>query len=103
MNTQQSVKADERTVSLLYKANTRLLNFILFGLLIDIMYRNLVFHEQCWDLFALIIVSGAVSMLYLAHHKALGQLLDWKVVIVLAVSALVAAIAAAIVAATRVR
>ena len=48
---------------------------------------------------ALVIVGGGISTAYLARHKVLGQLFNWKVTIVLNflvafVSALVAAIAA---------
>lgn len=101
MNTQQSVKADERTVAVLYAGNTWGLNVIIFGLLIDIMYRNVVFHEPAWDLFVLMGISGAISTFYLARHKVLGQLFSWKVAIVMAVVALVSAVVAFIAAMTR--
>ena len=68
----------------------------LFALLIDIMYRSAVFHEQPWDLFALLGLSGGISMVYLARHKVLGQLFGWKVAVVLALVALVAAVVSVI-------
>ena len=101
MNTEQRVKADERTVAVLYAGNTWGLNVMVFGLLIDIMYRNVVFHEAAWDLFALMGISGAISTFYLARHKVLGQLFSWKVAIAMAVGALVAAVIAFVTAMTR--
>ena len=61
MSTQQSVKADERTIAVMLAANTWGLNFMTFALLIDIMYRSVVYHEQPWDLFALLILGGGIS------------------------------------------
>jgi hypothetical protein len=101
MNTQQSVKADERTVAVAHAANTWGLNFISFALLIDIMYRGVVFHEAAWDLFALLGASGAISTVYMARHKVLGQVLGWKVAIIGAVAAFVVAAIAAILAMTK--
>ena len=101
MSTHQSVKADERTVAVLYASNTWGLNFMCFALLIDIMYRNVVFHEAAWDLFALLGVSGAISMVYLARHKVLGQVFGWKVMLLVGVVAFVAAVVAVIITITK--
>jgi hypothetical protein len=101
MNTNQSVQQDERTAAVLYAGTTWGYNFITFALLIDIMYRNVVFHEAPWDLFALIGLSGAISIVYAARHKALGQVFGWKSAIVFAVVAIVAAVVAAILAMTK--
>lgn len=102
MSAQQCVKTDERTVTVLYAANTWSLNFIIFALLIDMMYRSVVLDETAWDLFALFGVSGVIQSVYLARHKALGQLFGWKVAIILAVLAFVVGIVAAIVTMTNV-
>ena len=64
MNTNQGMKADERTAAVMCASNTWGLNVILYGLLIDIMYRSAVFHEAAWDLFALIGVSGVIRGAY---------------------------------------
>jgi uncharacterized membrane protein YsdA (DUF1294 family) len=61
------------------------------------MYRAVVFHEAAWDLFALLGVSGAISAVYLARHKVLGQLFGWKVAIIGAVVALVVGAVAAVI------
>ena len=96
MNTQQSVKADERTAAVAYAANAWGFNFITFALLIDIAYRGLFLDEAAWDLFALLGVSGAISMVYLARHKVLGQVFGWKVAIISVVVALVVGVVSAI-------
>jgi hypothetical protein len=108
MNTNQIVKADERTVAVLYASNTWGFNVILFALLIDIFCRSVFFHEQAWDLFAVIGVSGVIQTVYLARHKVLGQGFgwklfgwNWKVAIVMAVVAVVAFVIAVIVAMTK--
>ena len=100
MNNPQSVKVDERTVAVMLAANTWGLCFISFALLIDIMYRSVVYHEQPWDLFALLILSGGISIVYRARHDALGHLFGWKMVVLLALTALVAAVVAFILART---
>jgi len=103
MNTQQSVKADERTVAVAHAANTWALNFISFALLIDIMYRAAVRKEAAWDLFALLGVSGAISTVYMARHKVLGQLFGWKKVILALILAAVLAFVIAVISAILVK
>jgi hypothetical protein len=80
MNTDQPVRADERTAAVAYKANTWGLNFIVVALLIDIMYRGWFLDEAAWDLFGLLFVSGTISVVYMARHHVLGQVISWKVV-----------------------
>ena len=99
MNSQPTIQADERTLAIAHAANTWGLNFIIFALLLDIIYRNAVLDQACWDLFALIIMSGAISRLYMAKHKVvLGQVINWKMRIVLAVVAFLVAFVAALLA-----
>ncbi len=100
MHTHQEVHADERTAAVAYKANTWGLNFITFALLIDIMYRGWFLDEAAWDLFALVFVSGVISSVYMAKHKVLGQVINWKAVIIGAVIAAAIAAASAFLAAT---
>jgi len=101
MNTNQGVKANERTAAILLAGNTWGLNAVLYGLLIDIMYRSAVLHEAPWDLFALIGLSGAVSAAYVARDKALGQVFGWRTVLAMIVVALIASVVAAVVAMTK--
>ncbi len=98
MNTPQVVKVDERTVAVAHAANSWGLNFLTFAILIDIMYRSAFRGEAPWDLFALLGASSAVSAVYMARHKILGQLLGWKQVAILIGAAMVSAMAAAILA-----
>jgi len=106
MSTDQDVRIDERTMAVARAANTWGFNFISFALLIDIMYRAAVRKEAAWDLFALLGVSGAISMVYMARHKVLGDLFGWKkvilAVILAAVLAFVVAVISAILARTKV-
>jgi hypothetical protein len=102
MNTHQDVTIDERTVAIARAANTWGLNFISFALLIDIMYRAAVRKEAAWDLFALLGASGAISMVYMARQKVLGQVFGWKLAIIVAVGAgVVAAVTAMILSITK--
>lgn len=102
MNTHQGVKADERTAAVAYKANTWGLNFLTFALLMDVVYRGMFLDEAAWDLLALVFVSGAISMVYMARHKVLGQVFSWKMMIIATVVALVVAVVSAILAMTKV-
>jgi hypothetical protein len=101
MNAHQSVKVDERTAVVLHAANTWGYNFILFALLIDIMYRSMVFHEPAWDLFALLGVSGAISTGYLAWHKVMREVFVKRMLLIMAITALFAFVLAAFLAATK--
>ena len=98
MIARQNTNADERAVTVLW-ANTWASNFFVFGLLIDIMYRSIVFHEGCWDLFALLGINGIIAIVYAASHKV--RVLNRKGVIVMAVGTLVAAVISAILSAMK--
>jgi hypothetical protein len=93
MNTDQGVKADERTLAVARAANSWGLNVITFALLVDIIYRAGIRKEECWDLFAVVGVGGAISMAYMARHKVLWQLYSRKRVIGAVVVAFVTAVA----------
>jgi uncharacterized membrane protein YsdA (DUF1294 family) len=103
MTTQQDVKIDERTVAVLHASNTWGLNVMIFGLFIDIIYRTAVLHEQAWDLFALIGLCGAINTMYLARHKVLRQVFNWKVAILVAVTALVVGVVSVFFAMNKIR
>jgi hypothetical protein len=93
MNASTSTNANDRMATIL-RGNTWALNFILIALLVDIMYRSLVFHEAAWDLFALIGLSGVISVAYAARHHVV--VLNRKAIVVLALCAVIAAVVAAI-------
>jgi hypothetical protein len=98
MSTSTDTNTDDRLATILW-GNTWALNFILFALFLDIMYRSLVLHEAAWDLFALIGLSGIVSVAYAARHNVL--VLNRKSILVLALSAVIATVVGAILAMTK--
>jgi hypothetical protein len=95
MDTQQFMNADQRSL-IMMQGNTWSYNFLMFALLFDIMYRAMIWHEAAWDLYALLIASGAISLLYAIRHKAF--VLNRHSVMVMALLALLAAAIAAVVA-----
>ena len=95
MNACGVAKSDERTQVMLW-ANTWGLNFLLFALLFDIMYRSLAYGEGAWDLFALIIVTGIINVAYAAKNHVWA--LNRKSVLAILISGVLAAIIAAVVA-----
>ena len=94
MDTKQSLDTEARGIIL--RGNTWAYNFLVFALLIDIMYRALVWHEAAWDLFALLFASGFISLVYAARHKVL--ILNRNNVMVMSLLALLGAVVAAVVA-----
>lgn len=98
MSTDQSLRSDQPTAIIL-RGNTWGYNFLAFALLIDIMYRSLVFREAPWDLFVLLFVSGVVSTVYAAQHKVL--ILNRKSIALMVVAAFIAAVVSAILAMTK--
>jgi hypothetical protein len=103
MNTHQSVKVDERTEAVASQGIKWAHSFITVVLLIDVMCRRFVFHEAAWDLFVLLVVSGAISTVYMVRHKVLevGESFGWKVAIIFAVTLIVLAVVGFILAMTK--
>lgn len=90
MNT-SPVERDERTDAI-ENAGYRLAYILMsFGLLVDVMYRGRVHHEAAWDLFALVVLSGAVGKAYQGSQNALPQSLVVKGLLLAAVAACVGA------------
>jgi hypothetical protein len=98
MNTSPAAKSEESTVVAL-RASAWGHNFIVFALLIDIMYRSLVFHETAWDLFVLLGLSGVVSLVYASRHKV--PMFGWNTAVLMALGALIAAAVSAVIALTQ--
>jgi len=99
MNACGTVKGNERTFTMLM-ANTWSLNFLLFAILVDVVFRGMVYHEACWDLFVLVFLSGLINIVYSARHHV--WVFNQKSMLVLVISAVVAAIVAAGLAVTKV-
>jgi hypothetical protein len=92
MDTQRPLNADERS-AIMMRGNTWAYNFLLFALLIDVVYQSLLWHEAAWDLLALLIASGLVSVVYAVRHKVL--VLNRNFVMVMSLVALLSAVIAA--------
>ena len=94
MNTDQSVKIDERTEAVASQGIALANSFITLGLLIDFLYRRFVFHEAAWDLLLLLILSGTIVTVHSVRHKVweVGESFGWKVAIVYAVTLVVLAV-----------
>ena len=73
MNTMPAVERDERTIAVENEGIKLAYIFIVYGLLLDVMYRSWFFGEAPWDLMAFVILGGAVTTFYQARHKALSS------------------------------
>jgi hypothetical protein len=101
MATHQNVQRDERTVSVENTSYRWACNFLVFALLIDVMCRAVVRNEGAWDLMALAVLPGTVSLIYQVRQKTLPQGWVWKLMPYAFIAAVIAAAAAAILAMTR--
>lgn len=84
------VEKDERTTfieNISYKFGYL---FITFALLFDVAYRSLKLNEAPWDLLALIITSGLVTLLHQYKHKILGKSWIKKTIYVFAIAFIIA-------------
>lgn len=94
----QTVLRDERT-EIVENASYRLAYLImLFGALVIVAYRGLLFQESLFDLLFLAIVSSGVAAFYQSQKQVLPA--GWKrqAVILFIISAILGAILAAILA-----
>jgi hypothetical protein len=103
MSTDQNVKIDERTEAVASQAIARAYAFITAALLIDLMYRHLVFHEAAWDLQVMLVGSGTFTWVYMVRHKGwdVPESLRWKMAIGAAVGIAVFAVVGFILAMTK--
>lgn len=98
MNTYQETQSVGRTNSILNTANSLGYAVVLFALLADIMVRSIIYHEGAWDLFAIIFLSGGVSIAYAIYHRCWRNVITRKTIVVAAVSGIIAAIVGSLVA-----
>ncbi len=94
MSTPQVVERDERTVAVENASYRWAYGVLTYALLVDLMYRGLFRHEAAWDLMALVVVGGAVCMVYQARQKTLGHGWVMKVVLVACITGIIAAVVA---------
>ena len=50
---------------------------IIYGLLLLIVARSIVFHETNWDLFALVVISSFAATVYQIVHKTISVSRKW--------------------------
>ena len=88
----QTVMRDERTISVENSGYRWAYLFLTFGLLVVVAYRGFVGRESSWDLLALIVLSGLVTLLYQGIHRVLSRRWAWvTLATVLAAAGLAAA------------
>jgi len=87
----ESVVRDERTMTVENASYRWAYHLLSFGLLLDVAYRGVARNESSWDLLALVIVTGLAATLYQQANKVLSR--RW------ALTAVVTAVAAAVIAA----
>ena len=97
MNAQGGVARDERTVAVENAGYKWAYTVLVFGLFIDWLCRATLRHEAAWDLFALLVVGGAVGQIYRARQKALPHAWVKAGVLVACVAAVVAIVTVAVV------
>jgi tryptophan-rich sensory protein len=83
------VERDERTTAVENAGYRWSYLFLSFGMLALIAYRSFAHGQSSWDLFALVLLGGAVNAAYQGMHRVLYR--RWAVlsVIVLIVAALI--------------
>lgn len=97
MNTATSVQRDERTLAVENASYRWAYLFVSFGLLVLVAYRSFVRRESSWDLLALVVLGGVVSVAYQGLHKVLSR--QWAVTCLITVGA--AAVLAALIASVK--
>jgi hypothetical protein len=93
MNTEQTLKRDERTVAIENASFRWAWYFLVWPLTIVALYRQKAMNEEVGDLIALVCVSSAIAIVYQFRHKVLVSYWPWrwrKTAIVFAVSIVVA-------------
>jgi hypothetical protein len=68
---------DERTRAVADAGNSWALVFLMFALMLDAGYRALIRKEAPWDLIALFIIAGWISILYQYKHRVFARGLKW--------------------------
>jgi hypothetical protein len=64
---------DERETAIDHAGDRLAYVILAFGVLLAVAYRSFALGESSWDLLALVIVSGAVSVLYRVRHQVLTR------------------------------
>jgi hypothetical protein len=88
------VDRDERTIAVEHASYRWAYHVMSYGALLIVIYRGLALHQTAWDVFALVLIGGAVPIAYQFSHRVLTR--RWMMTAVLTLVA--AAIAAAAIA-----
>jgi hypothetical protein len=83
---------DERAISVENSSYSIAYNIINYALLVDVMYRSIVFKQGSWDLLGIVILGGLAATLYQARYKTATRS-SVKAILLTIVSALVIAAA----------
>lgn len=83
---------DERTTSVENASYRWGFNILAFGSLAIVTYRGFFLQESLWDLLALVIVSGLTATLYQARQKIFTRRSVLGMLLIGAVSAVVAVV-----------
>ena len=92
--TSSDVHRDERTLLVENASYRWAFHVFSFGLLLDVAYRSFVLNESAWDLFALIVLGGALASAYQWTHKVLTRRTAVTMAAAMAIAAVVAAVVA---------
>ena len=90
--TDKPIFTDERTVAAQNASYRWAYLFLSFGMLLSAAYRSFVWHEQPWDLLALVVAGGFVATLYQASQRVLSRRWAMTTVATMIVAGVVAAI-----------
>jgi hypothetical protein len=93
MNTERTLKRDERTVAIENASFKWAWYFLVWPLTIVALYRQTAMNEEVGDLIALVCASSAIAIAYQVRHKVLVSYWPWrwrKTAIAFAVSIVVA-------------
>jgi hypothetical protein len=71
--TAKPIVRDERTVATENASYRWAYLALSFGLLVSTAYRGFVRNESAWDLFALVILGGAVTTFYQGSRRVLSR------------------------------
>ncbi len=78
MNTELSMKRDERTVAVENASLKWAWHILVWPLIIDALYRQHALNEEVGDLIALVCISSSIAIVYQYRHKAVTSYWPWK-------------------------
>lgn len=85
------VDRDERTVAVEDASYRWAYHVMSYGALLIVVYRGVALHQTAWDVFALVLVGGAVPVAYQWSHRVLTRRWTKTAVLTLVAAAVVAA------------